>query len=199
LLNITTLKYKNLAGLADCLAVALAVSLPWSTSATAILAGLWLLACLPTLDLPLLKRVLFSAAGGIPVVLVMLGALGGLWADVSWAERLNGVGSFIKLLFIPLLLHQFYRSDSGRRVLIGFVGSCVLLLIVSWSFWAYGIPTESHGVPVSPGIPVKDYIAQSTMFTICVFVIARVAYDKWRVGHQRLALILVVLAAAFVA
>src|SRR5262249_31759379 len=175
-------------------------SLPWSTSLTAVLAGLWLLAFIPTLDLPVLKRVLLSPAGRIPVVLVMLGAIGMLWADVSWAERLNGVGSFFKLLFIPLLLHQFYRSDSGWRVLTGFVGSCVLLLILSWSFWAYGIPTGSPSAPAaSPGVPVKDYISQSGMFTICVFVILRSAREKWRVTRRGLALALVVLAGVFFA
>jgi O-antigen ligase len=197
---VATFGQKHFARLADSLAVALAVSLPWSTSLTAVLAGLWLLAFIPTLDLPVLKRVLLSPAGGIPVVLVMLGALGMLWADVSWAERFNGVGSFLKLLFIPLLLHQFCRSDGGRRVLIGFVGSCVLLLIVSWLFWAYGIPTGSPSAPAaSPGVPVKDYISQSGMFTICVFVILRLARDKWRITHRGLALALVVLAGVFFA
>ena len=37
-----------LAYVADGLVVAVAVSLPWSTSATAILAALWLLALIPT-------------------------------------------------------------------------------------------------------------------------------------------------------
>ncbi len=36
--------------IADGLAIALAVSLPWSSSATSIFAALWLLAVLPTLD-----------------------------------------------------------------------------------------------------------------------------------------------------
>jgi len=40
---------------ADGLVAAIAVSLPWSTSATGILVGLWLLALLPTLDLASLR------------------------------------------------------------------------------------------------------------------------------------------------
>ena len=43
-MNAITFDHKRFAVLADCLAVALAASLPWSTSATAIIAGLWLLA-----------------------------------------------------------------------------------------------------------------------------------------------------------
>ena len=47
--------------LADWLAVAVAVSLPWSTSATAILVVLWLLAALPALDRSAVRRTLASA------------------------------------------------------------------------------------------------------------------------------------------
>ena len=123
-MNATTFDEKRFAVLADCLAVALAASLPWSTSATAIIAGLWLLAFIPTLDVQLFRRVLFIPAGTLPVLFVMLGGLGMLWADVSWAERFDGIGSFIKFLFIPLLLYRFCRSDRGPQVLLGFVGSC---------------------------------------------------------------------------
>src|SRR6202050_3182319 len=75
---------------ADWLAVGVAVSLPWSTSATGILIVLWLLAVLPTLDAAMVKRELVSAAGGLPVLFCALAALGLLWADVSWHERLGG-------------------------------------------------------------------------------------------------------------
>src|SRR5262245_48587082 len=92
---------------ADWLAVAVAVSLPWSTSATSILLVLWLIAVLPTLDLAAVRREVSTPAGGLPVLLWALGALGMLWADASWSERLDGLGSFHKLLVIPLLLVQF--------------------------------------------------------------------------------------------
>jgi O-antigen ligase len=189
---------EHFARLADGLAVALAVSLPWSTSATGILAGLWLLALIPTLDLPSLRRVIFVPAGGFPVLFVTLGAVGVLWADVPWAERFDGVGSFFKLLSIPLLLHQFSRSDGGRQVLIGFLTSCVLLLVVSWSLLAWP-EMPWPGTVKSLGVPVKDYVAQSAMFTVCVLVIAQFAYDIWRDGRRRLALALVMLALTFLA
>lgn len=184
---------QNFARLADCLAVALAVSLPWSTSATGILAVVWLLAAIPTLELQSLRRVMSNPAGALPVLLVALGAVGMLWAQVSWAERFDGVTSFLKLLFIPLLMHQFSRTGSGRRVLIGFLVSCVLLLVLSWLMIAWsGIPW--HGTAHTPGIPVKDYIAQSTMFTICIFVIGQFVHDVWRDGRRHLALALSALA-----
>src|SRR5512140_2191611 len=103
----------RVARLADWLAVAVAVSLPWSTSATAILIVLWLLALVPTLDMADMRRELLSAAGGLPVLLWALAAIGMLWADVVWRERFEGFGGFHKLLLIPLLLAQFRRSDQG--------------------------------------------------------------------------------------
>jgi O-antigen ligase len=192
----TTFDQKRFAVLADCLAVALAASLPWSTSATAVIAGLWLLSTVPTLDVQSFRRVLFIPAGALPVLLVMLGGLGMLWADVSWAERFDGIGSFIKFLFIPLLLYRFCRSDRGRQVLIGFVASCAVLLVVSWSLWLW--PELPWLVTVkAPGIPVKDYISQSAMFTICALVIMRFAFDMWQTNRRQLAVMLFVLALTF--
>ena len=77
---------KRLTVAADWLAVAVAVSLPWSTSATSILLVLWLIALIPTLEWNALRGQLTTAAGGLPVLLVLLGALGMLWADVTWHD-----------------------------------------------------------------------------------------------------------------
>ena len=83
--------HTRLTAAADWLAVATAVSLPWSTSATGILVVLWLIALIPTLDWADLRRELTTAAGGLPVALVAFGVLGMAWADVTWAERWGGV------------------------------------------------------------------------------------------------------------
>jgi len=67
---------ERLARVADFLAAALAASLPWSTSATGILAALLLLVLISTLDLSAIRRELSSAAGGLPVLLWILGVSG---------------------------------------------------------------------------------------------------------------------------
>ncbi|HYK15114.1 MAG TPA: hypothetical protein VEW70_14115, partial [Burkholderiales bacterium] len=71
--------------LADWLAVAVVVALPWSTSAALILMGCWLVALAPTLSIDMLRRELTTAAGGLPVLLVLVAAIGMLWANVSFA------------------------------------------------------------------------------------------------------------------
>src|SRR5580692_8536062 len=108
----------KLAKIADGLVVAIAVSVPWSTSATSILLVLWLIALIPTLAWRDLSRELLSAAGGLPIALFVLGAVGMAWADVTWHERFGGLDGFVRLLAVPLLMTQFRRSDGGTRVLI---------------------------------------------------------------------------------
>ena len=122
----------KLVRISDGLMVAIAVSLPWSTSATAILLVLWLLALFPTLEWSDVRCELMTPAGGLPVLLFLLGVLGMAWADVTLLERWKGLDGFFKLLVIPLLMVQFRRSDSGTRVFIGFLIACVALLIASW-------------------------------------------------------------------
>src|SRR5262245_19880487 len=109
-------RQKRLATGADILAVAIAVSLPWSTSATAILVGVWFFTLLPVLRLEELRREILTPAGGLPVLLVLLGIAGMLWADVTWFERWRGLDSFLKLLAIPLLLVEFRHSGRGTWV-----------------------------------------------------------------------------------
>src|SRR5271154_425805 len=106
--------------LADWLAVAVAVVLPWSTSGTGICVALWLVVVLPTLDVAAVKRELQSAAGGLPALLWCLAVVGVLWADASWRERFQGLDSFHRLLISPLLLVQFRRSARGIWVVYGF-------------------------------------------------------------------------------
>ena len=190
----------SLARIADWLAIAVVVSLPWSTSATGILVVVWLVVLVPTLDVAALSRELRSPAGGLPVLLWLFALLGMLWADVSFAERIAGLGGYHRLLIIPLLLAQFRRSDRGMAVLYGFLASCVVLLIVSWIAriswdiepgWGLYIPNRL------PGIPVKDYIAQSTEFLICTLALAALAFERLRSRRFAAAAGLVLLASAF--
>ena len=117
------LTQEKLASIADGLVVALAVSLPWSTSATSILAVLWLLALIPTLRWVDIRCEVSALAGGLPVLLVVLGVVGMLWADVTMLERWKGLDSFLKLLAIPLLFAQFRRSGNSEWVFVGYLVS----------------------------------------------------------------------------
>ena len=159
---------KRFLNLADWMAFGVAISLPWSTSATSILIALWLIAVLPTLNLQSVWREITNPAGGLPVLLWLIAALGMLWANVPWHDRFLGLNGYNRLLTIPLLLAQFRRSDRGALVLYGYLGSAVCLLITSWALAL--IPAlSSHGNFY--GVPVKDYVYQTDEFLICGFAL----------------------------
>jgi O-antigen ligase len=201
--TMTTLRAKALAPqrleqLADWLAVGVAVSLPWSTSATGILIVLWLVAVLPTLDTAAVRRELATAAGGLPVLLWALAAVGMLWADVTWSERFGGLGGYNRLLVIPLLLAQFRRSAHGIRVLRGFFASVSAVLLLSWALVVIpGLPWRGNLSGI--GVPVKDYILQSEDFLICAFVLFGIVFDDGRARRWRSVAGLVALAGLFLA
>jgi len=180
----------------DWLTVAVAVSLPWSTSATSALLVVWLLAVLPTLDLSALRRELSAPAAYLPVLLWLLAAVGMLWADVSLAERLSGLSRFHRLLFVPLLFLHFQRSDRGAWVLWGFLASTFAVAVVSWA--SLVIPALASRENVV-GVPVKEYISQSAEFVVCAFGLLAWACEAARQRRWRLALGAVVAASLFLA
>jgi O-antigen ligase len=184
--------------IADSLVVAVAVSLPWSTSAASILIAAWLLALVPTIDPVMLRREALTWAGATPVLLWLLAVVGMLWADASLSERLGGLSGFHRLLVIPLLLAQFRRSDIGKSALIGFLCAAVALLAASVVHAAL-FGRVSWIVCSLPGVPVKDYISQSTVFVICIFALLGAAVEAWGARRYRFALGLVLLALMFLA
>src|SRR5262249_3987716 len=184
----------KLVRISDGLMVAVAVSLPWSTTATGILLVLWLLTLFPTLEWSDVRRELTTPAGSLPVLIFLLGVLGMTWADVPLLERWKGLTGFFKLLVIPLLMAQFRRSDNGTRVFIGFLIACVALLTASWIvvIWP-DIPKGSY----DPGVSVKSYIVQSVEFTICAAGLLYMSGEAARRGRWARVTVPLVLALAF--
>ena len=163
----TTENRKKLATWADVLAVSTAVSLPWSTSATAIFVGLWFFTLVPILRWDELHREILTPAGGLPVLLVLLGVAGMLWADVTLLERWKGLDSFLKLLAIPLLLVQFRQSGRGTWVFAGYLLSCVALLLVTAIVIA--VPPLAAKFLHFDNVVVKNAATQSGEFVTCIF------------------------------
>lgn len=185
----------RLGRVADWLTVATAVSLPWSTSATGILVALLALAILSGIERRSVNFFWSSPAAWLPVSLVALAIAGILWADVSWPERLSGVGPFLKLLVIPLLLAHFRRTGASEPVFVGFFLSACALLALSFLLAAFpGLPWRVAGY----GVPVKDYIIQSGIFCLCIVALLDRAWSDWRVA-PRAALAYVALSLAFFA
>jgi O-antigen ligase len=187
---------ERLARFADGAAAAVAASLPWSTSATSILVPIWLLAMLPTLGIADIRREVFSARGGVPLLLIGLAVLGMSWSGAPFTQRLDGVESFLKLIAIPLLVVQFRRSANGAWVTRAFFISATLLLAASWALVL--VPGLTWRGSVT-GVPVKDYISQSGIFTFCVFALLDRAFVNWIGGERIRSLALAGLALLFLA
>jgi O-antigen ligase len=159
----------RLAQLADQLAFATVVALPWSTSVTIVLIALWVIVVLPAFSPAEIGREIATPAGGLPVALVALAICGMFWANVDWSERLGGADGFFKLLAIPILLVQFRRSDRSLWTLIGYLASCTALLAVSWILVVW--PQTRFLATTDIAVPVKSATSQSSAFTICLFAL----------------------------
>lgn len=180
---------------ADWLAIAVAVSLPWSTSVTGILIALWLLAVVPTLNLGSFRQVITLPAVVFPAALFTLAVIALAWSGAGLDDQYKSFKQFPRLLAFPLLFIQFRNSNQGPWVAGGFLLSCGVLLAVSWVFAIWPAIVLRPDWPAS--IPVKDYIIQSSEFLICAFALAHLSISAWREGCRGRALALALFAFAF--
>ena len=197
-LRSSRVRRESLMRLADYLVVGIAIMLPWSTSATGILIGIWALIVIPTITPMELKEEMKRPAACLPVALFALAVAGMLWADIPFKDRLKGVDSFLKLLTIPLLMIQFRRSDHGLRVLAAFLASGLLLLVAA-AMTLLGPNGYGWGLAKGYGVPVKDYISQSAIFTMCAFGLFYLAIDAIRLKRKLYGITFFILAALFLA
>jgi hypothetical protein len=180
----------------DHLAIWIAISLPWSTSATSILMALWLLAFLPTLDLAALRREICTPAGGLPLLLCAWAALGILWTDASWTESFAGLRAFHKLFFIPVLFAYFRHSSRCLQTVVWFFASCTVLLALSFIITIW--PKIQWWHSLSPGVPFKNYITQSTEFAISAFFFFYLAVDAWKAREHIFSILIFLVGFAFI-
>jgi hypothetical protein len=94
-----------------------------------------------------------------------------------------------------LFIIQFSKTGTAREVLLGLIGSCVVLLFCSWLLFFCGWYIGNKPL----GVPVKDYIAQSAFFTTSALIIAPMARDAWNRGRSTISMLLVVVILLFVA
>jgi O-antigen ligase len=195
---------QSLGKYADWFAVGIAIALPWSTTLTVVFVVLWLATLVGSWNIAERCRERWMLAGRLPVALWALAVVGMLWAAVPLPERFASLNAFHKILAIPFFAVQFRDSHRGIWVLIGFLISCTVLLVVSWGLvllpdlpWRGHQKIEGGGMMI--GIPVKDYISQSTMFTLCILGLAEGALFAWHRGSRGVALVFVLLAIVFFA
>jgi len=154
----------------DIFAMLVAASLPWSTSLVAIFGAALLVSMAPFLDVRAFLQSLKRPICALPIALFVLAALGTLWSNALWGERLYAVGPASKLLILPVLLYHFERSARGVQVLAAFLVSCTLLMAMSWIVAIDPKLALKSGAEY--GVPVKNYIDQSQEFAVCAVALA---------------------------
>jgi O-antigen ligase len=180
----------------DVFAILIAASLPWSTTLVAIFAVAFLVSVVPFLDPKALLRSLNHPICALPIALFLLAAVGTLWSDAPWGERMHAIGPTAKLLMLPLLLYHFERSGRGAKILAGFLVSCAVLMLMSWAV-AFD-PRLALKSDAAYGVPVKNYIDQSQEFALCAVVLAYPVITLWRAQKPWLAILLTALSLSFV-
>jgi O-antigen ligase len=182
-INLSSNPAKRLSDIADGLLAAVAVSLPWSTSTTGVLLVIWLVVTTAMLETKSLKQIVTTSPGGFPVLLVLLAFIGMFWADVTWFERWTGVAAFLKLLLIPLLLIQFQKSKRANWIFGGYLISCIVLLLLSFTVALW--PNFPLHISQEYGVPVKNAPTQCGEFVTCISGLIYLAHDSFTIRHWR--------------
>jgi O-antigen ligase len=161
----------------DLFTVLIAILLPWSTSGVVIVAILWFMALIPSLEIRPFLRSLLRPVCVLPIAFFALSLVGTLWSDAPWAERLYAVGPTAKLLMLPLLFYHFERTTRAAWIFVAFLVSCTLLTVLSWVVaFAPELSLKTNFSPnpvfLERGIFVKNYIDQSQEFTLCLVAVA---------------------------
>ena len=122
------------------------------------------------------------ALGAALVVAVV--ALGMLWSDVPWAERLRAFWTWRKLWIIPVVLALFGPALWKRRIVVAYVAVCTAAVIASFAIVAVTgrLPTE---VTDLAGSLLRNHSAQSMAFATAAFLALMLALEqdlapKWR-------------------
>src|SRR5258708_15083407 len=184
------------AATADIFVILIAVSLPWSTTLVAIFAAVFILSMVPLLDVRVFLQSLKRPICALPIALSALAVVGTLCVGAPWAPRLYATGPPSKLLMLPLLFYHFERSARGVQVFVGFLASCVALLVMSWVV-AFD-PRLALKSGAAYGVPVKNYIDQSQEFTLCAVALALPTVTLLRTKRIMQALLLSAIALNFV-
>jgi len=181
----------------------IALLLPWTTTGLTFALIPWLIA-FTFVDLRAFPRSLLRPICLLPIALVALAAVGTLWSDAPWPERIHAIGPAAKLLVIPLLIYQFERWPYGHWVFSAFLGSCTALMLYSFAVAidpALSLKLYLSRGPyrVESGIAVRNYIDQSQEFALCALALLYPVVSLLRQGRSRSAALFAGLALGFLA
>lgn len=184
-----SLSAKGLERTSSFAALAAIASLPWSTSATGIFIALWLGLFLFLVD----WRDWLNEVGkprSLYALMVLSISLVALFWSMGTARdcqgALSAVGKFAALPFIIL----YFRKDRrlAARAMAIFLISLTCLLAVSWISYFLRLGPSRIFSMLDRGVPVKDWIAQTSFFLMAAFFLAHLALNALQEGRAAKAL-----------
>ncbi|MBN9007102.1 MAG: O-antigen ligase family protein [Rhizobiales bacterium] len=175
--------------------MAMAASLPWSTTVFGIFTVLWFICLIYAADGQQFAETLRRPECFLPIAIFALAVAGMFWSDAPWAARVHIAGTMVKLLAVPPLIYQFERSERSAAVFLVFLASCTVLLALSWINWLE--PRTILFKAIIPGVPVKNWITQGVEFVLCFFGSLALAIIKWRNDRHYTSLGFVLIALCF--
>jgi len=117
----------------------------------------------------------------------------------------KGFDSFLRLLIIPLLFVQFARPGRGERVFLGYLLSCIALLVATTvikpigPLWELLTRYEVGGVVAYNDVLVKNAATQSGEFVTCISGLLFLLHEAYARRHWKISLGLAVVICAMLA
>ncbi|MCK1358369.1 O-antigen ligase family protein [Bradyrhizobium sp. 199] len=181
----------------------IALLLPWTTTGLTFALIPWLIA-IAFVDLREFPRSLLRPICLLPIALVALAAVGTLWSDAPWPERIHAIGPAAKLLVIPLLIYQFERWPYGHWVFSAFLVSCTVLMLYSYAVaidpaLSLKLYLSRGPYKAESGIAVRNYIDQSQEFALCALALVYPILSLLRQRRIGIAVLFAALAIGFLA
>jgi O-antigen ligase len=134
-------------------------------------------------------------------LIVAVVAIGMLWSDVPWADRLRAFWTWRKLWIIPVVLALFGPALWKRRMIVGYVAVCAVAVLISFGIVAVTgrLPTEVTDIA---GSLLRNHSSQSMAFAVAAFLALLLALDAgiskaWRMAAT-IAAVLLALNMAFI-
>jgi O-antigen ligase len=125
---------------------------------------------------PRLRQALMHPLTWGVALVVGVVALGMLWSEVSWAERLRASWTWRKLWIVPLLLALFGPALWKQRMIVAYVAVCTAAVLVSFGIVAVSgqLPTQ---VTDLAGSLLRNHSSQSMAFAVAAFLALWLALD----------------------